>query len=265
LSKNEADSARPSMNKLGLDAGAPAIVGNPGAGSAILLLGDHAGRAIPRALGDLGVAAAEMERHIAWDIGVAGVGAQMSQLLDATFIRQCYSRLVIDCNRDPARPDAIPAVSDGTEISGNTGLSQEEVQARRDEVFAPYHARITRELDERAGRPTALVSLHSFTPQMAGFVRPWRFGVLHLGDSALSGAMLRRLRAVEGEAAGDNQPYAMDGTDYTIPHHAIGRRLDYLELEINQALLTDAEGQRRVAEFLAPLLVAALAETTGAA
>jgi predicted N-formylglutamate amidohydrolase len=240
-------------------------VENPGAGSAILLLGDHAGRAIPRALGNLGVAPAEMERHIAWDIGVAGVGTQMARLLDAAFIHQRYSRLVIDCNRDPARDDAIPALSDGTEISGNAGLTPAQVQARRDEVFAPYHARISRELDARAGRPTALVSLHSFTPQMAGFVRPWRFGVLHLGDSALSAAMLRRLRAVEGAAVGDNQPYAMDGIDYTIPHHAIPRGVDYLELEINQALVVDPEGQHRVAEFLAPMLAAALAETAGVA
>lgn len=254
------------MVLLSLDDRPPIIVENTGARSDLLLLGDHAGRAIPRALGDLGLPPAELARHIGWDIGVAGLGAEMARMLDACFIRQRYSRLVIDCNRDPARGDAIPAVSDGTAIPGNTGLSAEEVEARREAVFAPYHARIAQTLDDRAatGRMAVLVSLHSFTPVMAGFARPWRFGVLHLGDSALSAAMLRRLQEVEGVAAGDNEPYAMDGIDYTIPHHAGSRGLDYLELEVNQALIAEPEGQRRVAGFLAPLLAAALAETTGA-
>ena len=227
-----------------------------------MLLGDHAGLAIPQALGDLGLPRVELERHIGWDIGVAGVGAHLARLLDACFIRQRYSRLVIDCNRDPVRPDAIPTVSDGTAIPGNAGLSVADALARRDAVFAPYPDRITRELDGRraAGRPTTLVSLHSFTPVMAGFLRPWRYGVLHLNDSPLSKAMLARLQTAVGSAAGDNQPYAMDGIDYTIPHHAGGRGLDYLEIEINQGLIGEPAGQEAVARFLAPLLTAALAD-----
>lgn len=233
---------------------------NPGAGSPFVLIGDHAGREIPRGLGDLGLSDADRVRHIAWDIGVAGLGARLAQALGAPFIAQRWSRLVIDCNRDPARPDAIPAVSDGSAIPGNAGLTPADRAARVAEVFEPYHLAIAEALDGRAGRPTLVVALHSFTPVMDGFRRPWRYGVLHLGRSAFSKAVLARLRAEPGIGeVGDNEPYAMDGTDFTIPHHAIRRGLDYAELEVRQDLIADAAGQARVAALLARVLPEALA------
>ena len=201
--------------------------------------------------------ASALERHIAWDIGVAGLGARLSVALGATLIAQRYSRLVIDCNRDPAREDAICQVSDGTEVPGNLALSARARAQRVEEVFAPYHDRIGAELDGRlaAGERPLVVALHSFTPVMGGAARPWKFGVLHLGGSPFCEAMLVRLRAAFGaEAVGDNQPYRMDGTDYTIPWHAVRRGLDYLELEVRQDLLADETGQAAIAEALAPLL-----------
>ena len=217
---------------------------------------------MPRVLQDLGLQGDDLVRHIAWDIGVDALGRRLAAALDAPFFAQRYSRLVIDCNRDPARPDAIPAVSDGSPIPGNANLSPAERALRVAEVFAPYHARIGQALDERiaGGRPTLVVALHSFTPAMNGFARPWRFGVLHLGDSPFSRTVLERLRA-EPELApvGDNEPYAMDGTDFTVPHHAIGRGLDYVELEVRQDLIADEPGQAAVAALLAQVLTAASA------
>ncbi|MFL5298558.1 MAG: N-formylglutamate amidohydrolase [Phenylobacterium sp.] len=251
------------MTLLGPGEAEVALVRNPGAASPFLLLGDHAGREIPRALGTLGLPASERKRHIAWDIGVAGLGERLSQALDATFIRQRYSRLVIDCNRDPARADAIPEVSDGAGIPGNRGLGAAARAARIAEVARPYHAAIAAELDVRAARglPTTLVALHSFTPRMADFDRPWRFGVLHAEDSAFSRAVLARLRAEFGDAlVGDNQPYRMDEVDFTVPLHAGGRGLDYLELEIRQDFIADAVGQAVVAAVVARLLPEALAD-----
>ncbi|HEY8002656.1 MAG TPA: N-formylglutamate amidohydrolase [Phenylobacterium sp.] len=244
-----------------------AIVRNPGAASPFLLLGDHAGREIPAALGDLGLTAAERRRHIAWDIGVAGLGDLLAAALGATFIRQRFSRLVIDCNRDPVRADAIPEVSDGTPIPGNRGLSPAAREARVVEVARPYHAAIADELHARAalGRPTTLVALHSFTPRMDGFARPWRFGVLHMENSPYSRAVLARLRAEVGAGlVGDNAPYRMDEVDFTIPRHAMARGLDYLELEVRQDLLARAPGRREVAAFLAHLLPRALTDVGGA-
>lgn len=234
---------------------------NAGAASPFLLLGDHAGREIPASLGDLGVPEAERGRHIAWDIGVAGLGVLLSKALGAPYLRQRFSRLVIDCNRDPARVDAIPEVSDGAEIPGNRALTPAARQARIAEVAEPYHAAIAAELDARAARglATTLISLHSFTPRMDGFDRPWRFAVLHAGNSPYSRAVLARLRGELGEAlVGDNQPYRMDEVDFTIPRHAGGRGLDYLELEVRQDLIADADGQARIAAIVARLLPLAL-------
>lgn len=240
----------------------PVCVRNPGARSPFVLIGDHAGCDIPPALGDLGVPPAERLRHIGWDIGVAELGARLADALDACFIAQRFSRLVIDCNRDPARPDAICVVSDGTPIPGNAALSDADRQARIDEIFAPYHRRIEDELAARAARaqPPVLVALHSFTPVMGSAPRPWRYGVLHLGASPFSDAVLARLRERLGpDLVGDNQPYRMDETDYTIPRHAMAHGLDYVELEVRQDLLSDAAGVGAVADLLEPVLRDAVA------
>ena len=245
------------------------IVENPGGSSRLLLLGDHAGCAVPSGLGDLGVPPAEMDRHIAWDIGVAGLGAELARRLDAVFIRQAYSRLVIDCNREPGHAGSITPISDGCPVPANQGLAESEREARVEAIFRPYHAAIAAELDARAaqGERTLVFALHSFTPRMNDFDRPWRFGVLHAGDSALSAAMLAVLRETFGETVvGDNEPYALDpnGGDYTVPHHAGGRGLDYLELEVRQDLIATPADQATVADVLAPLLIKAVRRSAAA-
>lgn len=260
MSESCADSLTPSNGLLRRDDPPPVIVTNPGGSSPFLLLGDHAGREIPKSLGGLGVTPGAMDLHIAWDIGVAGLGERLAADLDACFVRQAYSRLVIDCNRRPGTEGAMPTVSDGVAIPGNAGLDGSDRARRHAEIYLPYQARIAQALDERArqGRPTLLVSLHSFTPQMDGFARPWRFGVLHRGDSPMSSRMLALLQQELGELAGDNQPYALNEIDNTIPLHADPRGLDYLELEVRQDLIAEAAGQDEAAGFLSPLLVAAL-------
>jgi predicted N-formylglutamate amidohydrolase len=228
----------------------------------LLLIGDHAGCVIPAALDDLGLPAAELTRHIGWDIGVAALGARLAETLDACFIAQRFSRLVIDCNRDPARPDAICKVSDGTRVPGNAHLSAADRQARIAAVFAPYHHRIEAEISARLarGHPTLLVALHSFTPEMDAARRPWRYGVLHLGASPFSAAVLARLRARLGpDLVGDNAPYRMDDTDYTVPRHAVARGLDYVELEVRQDLIAEPAGIQAAADLLVPTLSEALA------
>ena len=226
-----------------------------------MIVCDHAGRMMPARLGDLGGSPADLERHIAWDIGAAGAARELARELDAVLVHQRYSRLVIDCNRAPEDPGSIVQVSDGVVISGNQALGPEDREARRAEIFQPYQDRIAAILGERAaqGRETILVSLHSFTPQMGGVDRPWRFGVLHLGASAFSRAVLAVLRADWGEAVGDNQPYAMDGIDFTIPHHARAHGLDYLELEVRQDLISTSKTQIEIARLVAAVLLRAAA------
>ena len=212
----------------------------------ILLIGDHAGNAIPASLDDLGVSAQDRARHIAWDLGIRALGEELATLLDATFIHQRFSRLVIDCNRDPGSSGSIVEASDGTPVPGNTGLDARAREDRRIAIHEPYHARIASELAQRrvGGARPVLVALHSFTPSLGGRApRPWQLGVLHdKGDTTLSRAFLARLRREPYLTVGDNEPYKMDGTDYTIPRHAYPGDAPYLEIEFRQDLLSTPEG-----------------------
>jgi predicted N-formylglutamate amidohydrolase len=108
-----------------------------------------------------------------------------------------------------------------------------------------------------------LICQHSFTPRMNGRARPWHIGVLHLGDSAISQAMLDLLHAETDPTVGDNQPYAMDGTDFTAPFHARAQGCEMLELEVRQDLIADEAGQAAMAEMLAPLVAQAAARSAG--
>lgn len=239
----------------------PARVENPGGGAPFLIVCDHAGRRVPRRLGRLGLAPEAFGRHIALDIGAEGVALRLAQALGAPAVLQAYSRLVVDCNRAPDHPDLIVQVADGMPVPGNAGLAPEAAAARLDEIHRPYHAAIAAGLDAclRVQPATVLVSIHSFTPSLGGRDRPWGFGVLHQGDSPLSQAVLQALRASSNLPVGDNEPYAMDGVDYTAPFHAGGRGLDYLELEIRQDLVASPAGQARVAGLLAEVLTRAAA------
>ncbi|WP_262047963.1 N-formylglutamate amidohydrolase [Bradyrhizobium sp. Bra78] len=222
--------------------------------SPFLLTSDHYGRILPRALDDLGVAGSELTRHVAWDIGIAGVADRLAEMLDAHLIAQRYSRLVIDCNRPPAAVSSIPLISEATAIPGNEGITEQQRTARRREIFEPYHGRIEAAIDRRLHdkQPTVLVSLHSFTPVYAGVARPWHIGALYNRDTVLPQLLLRHLRAEGDLVVGDNEPYAVnDLTDYTIPVHGEARGLVNTGIEIRQDLIADQSGQQQWAERLA--------------
>lgn len=242
---------------LGADELAPVLENNAGSGSPFFFTCDHYGRLIPRALGDLGVSATDMERHIAWDIGIAGVAARLADDMDVHLIAQRYSRLVIDCNRPFDSPGSIPLISEATEIPGNGGLAPEQVAARRRAIFAPYHDRIAGALAARKarGQPTILVSLHSFTPVYAGIARPWHVGTLYHRDARLPHLLRDALRAEGDLVVGDNEPYAVsDATDYTLPVHAERRGLMHTGIEIRQDLIADEAGQQAWSDRLARIL-----------
>jgi predicted N-formylglutamate amidohydrolase len=238
----------------------PVVVQNEGARTPYLIVCDHAGRAVPASLGALGLPAAEFDRHIAWDIGAANLAVALANRLEAFLIRQTYSRLVVDCNRSPDRDDLIVTEADGARVFANEDLAPEALEARLAEIHQPYHSRIQAEVDGRlaGGRPPSIISVHSFTPTFQGYVRPWHVGVLHDGASRSSHALLRLLRAEPDLVAGDNEPYAMDNVDYTIPRHAIARGLQYLEIEVRQDLICDQAGVARYADLLARLIPLAL-------
>jgi len=225
-----------------------------------LLTGDHAGRAIPWQLGTLGLRDSERARHIAWDIGIAGVTERLAEALDATAVLQAYSRLVIDCNRQPGLDSSIPTISEVTAIPGNQDLSLAEREARRREIFLPYHEQIAGLIAarRRAGRRIVLVAMHSFTPVFKGLARQIEIGILYNRDTRLAHILLDLLRHEGDLAVGDNQPYAVgDLTDYTVPVHAEPAGLPHVEIEIRQDLIADPTGQAAWAARLARLLPAA--------
>jgi predicted N-formylglutamate amidohydrolase len=215
---------------------------------------------VPAALGDLGLPPEELARHIAIDIGALGVATGLAERLDAPLIRTRYSRLVIDCNRQPEAASAMAEVADGTEVPANRGLGPAERAARVEEILAPYHARIAERLDARAaaGVPTLLVSVHSFTPRLRARPadRPWHIGLCWEATDGFSRNVLGLLAEMEPELLlGHNQPYDVDMiNDYSIPVHGEGRGLPYIEIEIRQDQIGAAEGQALWAERLTPVL-----------
>jgi predicted N-formylglutamate amidohydrolase len=235
----------------------PVFEQNAAGRSAFLLTCDHFGRLLPKKLGDLGLTEAELTRHIAWDIGIAGVAQALSGHLDAQLIAQRYSRLVIDCNRPPDAASSIPRLSELTMIPGNEALSREAAETRRREVFDPYHRRIDEIIAQRLRerKPTVLVALHSFTPVYAGVARPWHIGTLYHRDTTLPPLLLKGLRAEADLVVGDNEPYAVsDETDYTIPVHGESRGLINTGIEIRQDLIANQIGQQQWAERLTRIL-----------
>ena len=250
---------------LAVDEPAPITVHNESGRSPLLIVVDHAGNSLPRALGRLGVPESELARHIAWDIGVAAVSRFVADALDATLVQQNYSRLVIDCNRAPGSQTSIPEISEFTPIPGNVGLSEGQKDARLREIFQPYHDRIKAELDRRRreGRPAALIAMHSFTPVYMGAARPWHAGVLYNRDARFADLLIGSLRREDGLIVGDNEPYSVtDETDYTIPVHGERRGLLHVEVEIRQDLTAGDSEQRAWGSLLARLLPQAYQELT---
>jgi predicted N-formylglutamate amidohydrolase len=237
------------------DEPAPVIVLNEAGRSRVFLTADHAGRRVPAALGDLGVSAPDMERHIAWDIGIEGVTRRLAALLDAVAVLQVYSRLVIDCNRQPAVPSAFPEVSEATPIPGNFGLGAAEKLARREAIFDPYHQVIAQLLAARAAMRPIYVAMHSFTPVYLGQAREMEVAALYNRNPRGGRALAAVLREEAGLVVAENAPYRVsDETDYGVPVHAERGGLDYIEIEIRQDLIAHEAGQVAWAERLAAAL-----------
>jgi len=252
----------PSAPLLEPDEPAPFEAIEDSAGSPFLLTCDHAGNRLPRVLGDLGLPAADRERHIAWDLGAAGVTRALARELGAFAALQTYSRLVIDCNRPLGVPSSIAVLSEDTLIPGNQALTPAASERRAREVFEPYHARIRQELSRRAraGQKTVLIAVHSFTPRFKGVARPWHVGMLYNRDARLAHALLEQLRRDPELVVGDNEPYSVsDLSDYGVVEYGERPGNLHVEVEIRQDLLSTEAEQARWAKRFAELLPRACA------
>lgn len=231
----------------------PVVILRPDAGSPWLLVCEHAGRAVPAALGDLGLEPGEMDRHIAYDLGAEGLVRALCERLDATAVLQPYSRLVIDCNRPTGAPDLVPPASDGTAIPANAAAGEAGRAARLAAIHAPFHAAVAGILQRRSPS-TALVAVHSFTPRLAGGPpRPWHAGFCCNRDPRLALALLAETaRLAPALRLALNEPYPVDdASDYTIPVHGELPGRPHVLIEVRHDLIADAAGQARWAGLLA--------------
>jgi predicted N-formylglutamate amidohydrolase len=236
----------------------PVEIVNPEGDSDFLLVCEHAGRAVPATLGDLGIAATEMDRHIAYDIGAEGLARKLSALLDAPLVLQRYSRLVIDCNRPLTATDSIPETSDGTTIPTNLNLTASARRVRADEIHRPFHDAIGRLLDlrQRGELSTILATIHSFVPRFGGKDRRWQLGVCFNRDGVFARQLMKAFQANNPSiVAAHNEPYCVDDeSDFSIPVHGERRGLPHVLLEVRHDQIADEAGQASWADLLARAL-----------
>lgn len=248
---------------LATDDPAPVIERNAGAAPPVLVVVDHAGRRVPRALDSLGLPELELARHIGWDIGALDVAQAIAERLGAWMLAAPYSRLVIDCNRYPGDPMSIAAKSDGTHVPGNAEVSVIERERRAAEIFRPYHDAIETALEHMIGRGKVplLLAVHTMTPRLAQHSRPQQVTVCWTLDDHLPRRALAALRRLPGVVVGDNEPYAVDiGIDFTVPEHAMRRGLPYLMLEVRQDLVATPADAAAWADRLVPVMAELLAD-----
>ncbi len=229
--------------------------------SGVLLLCDHAGNAIPPAYGTLGLTHEDLGRHIAYDIGAAGVTEHLARALQAPALLTEYSRLLIDPNRGRDDPTLVMQLSDGRVVPGNAVLDDAEIEARIERYYTPYHRAIDAAIDTAisAGKPPVLLAIHSFTQAWKSVPRPWHVAVLWDKDPRLACALLRELEAIPGITVGDNVPYSGQLKGDTLYQHGTLRGLAHALIEVRQDLILAAEGQEEWGERLASVVRIVLA------
>jgi predicted N-formylglutamate amidohydrolase len=225
----------------------------------VVITCDHASNRVPREIGDLGLPDSEMARHIAYDVGAAGVSRYLGEVLNAPVILSGFSRLVIDPNRGEHDPTLIMQIYDGTIIPGNRHLSEEARNWRLENCYRPYHAALGGLLSSRTA--PKIIAIHSFTAQLAGRPkRPWHIGVLHEGDDRLSIPMLERLRQEPDLCVGENEPYGGHLPGDSVDRHALQHNRANILIELRNDLIRSEGQQVGWAERLAPMLAEVIAK-----
>lgn len=240
---------------------------NPQGDPAVILVCDHASNFIPPEYAGLGLPAARLRTHIAWDIGAAAVTRTMAAALGAPAILGTHSRLLIDLNRGEDDPTLVMKLSDGAIIPGNATADEAGIRHRATRYYHPYHDAIASLIAGARGRGIApvIVSIHSFTPEWKGKPRPWHVGVLwSRRDARLSRALLEVLRAETDLCVGDNQPYSGELQGDCMDRHALALGLPHVLIELRQDLIGDDAGARSWGTRLVPLLRKAIAGMKGA-
>ncbi len=231
----------------------------------VLLLCDHATPRMPSEYAQLGLPDSALQQHIAYDIGTEALTRLLAQRFNCPAVLSGYSRLLIDCNRQPGDPTSIIPISDGVIIPGNQAISDQEAAFRLEAFFWPYHHAVTQTLAQlwRHGPAPAVISLHSFTPCFSGLNRPWHVGVLWNHDPRIAQPLLRWLHDRHPDLViGDNEPYSGREIGFTVDRHAGAAGLPHVALEIRQDLIADPDGQAHWAVIIGDALEAVLSNAS---
>ena len=225
-------------------------------GLGLLILCDHAENTLPEAYGTLGLRPEDLHRHIAYDLGAAGVAERLADMLGAPALLTKFSRLLIDPNRGLDDPTLVMQISDGLVVPGNIGIDANEIASRIVRYYEPYHRAIDRAVETglAAGKPPIMLAIHSFTQAWKGVPRPWHVSVLWDKDPRLAVPLLSRLQAIPEIEVGDNVPYSGQLKGDTLYRHATARGLAQALVEVRQDLILSPEGQAEWAERLAEVL-----------
>jgi len=246
---------------LAADEGSPVAIERPAGRSPVLLICEHASRVIPRSLGDLGLPKELLSSHIAWDPGALDLSLFLSRELDACLIHQRFSRLAYDCNRPPESDSAIPKRSEIFDIPGNIAATADERGARVDGIYRPFQAAVAQEIARRkaAGRPTVLVTLHSFTPVFKGVRRDVEIGILHDSDTRFADRVIAALDNGSGFVVRRNDPYGPeDEVTHTLIEHGLRNGLQNAMVEVRNDLFADEGSRQRVEDYLLRAIVESL-------
>ena len=225
-------------------------------GLGLVLIADHAKRALPSEYGDLGLPAREFDRHIAYDIGVEHVTRKLAELTGAPAAMAGFSRLLIDPNRGRDDPTLVMRISDGAVVPGNARADRAEIDYRLNRFYLPYDRAIEQAIEAgmAAGRPPALFSIHSFTPIWRGVQRPWHVGILWDRDDRFARPLIDAFREDAGLVVGDNEPYTGELEGDTMNRHGTRRGLAHALIEVRQDLIAERDGINEWADRLTIML-----------
>ena len=224
---------------------------NPNGKANIVFICEHASNHIPDEYDNLGLSDEQLELHIAWDIGIAEVTEKIAKALDAPAVIANFSRLLIDANRALDQHGLIPTVSDGHEISGNMNLSKIDIDRRINEYYHPFHDTADNIIREKAGNNHApiIFNMHSFTPHMSGFDRPWHTGMLWNKDKRAASALMERFQN-RGLIVGDNEPYSGQELNHTMNTHGTRHGFPHVNIEIRQDEINHQTGIEKWCDIL---------------
>jgi predicted N-formylglutamate amidohydrolase len=238
------------------DRQASAAVHNRDGKGPFVIVCDHASNVVPSEFGGLGLRAADLLRHIAWDPGALGVSRAMSRIMDAPLVCAAVSRLIIDCNRPLDAPDLIAEISEATVVPGNAGLSPFQRHARITQYYDPFHAEADAAVSRKSarGQTPGVIAVHSFNPSYKGVSRPWEIGIIHDDGDAWAHGIVERLEALGGLNVGVNEPYSpKDRVYHTLERHARSRGLPAVMIEIRNDEIADQKSQQRWGGLLAEI------------